>query len=152
MTDEQRLIPKPANLTEAIAAHHQMKYYLDWYKQAEKEARTDLADFMCIQDDEYCGKTLDAVDGSKIRLSVTRTLKLDDKSDRWRQVCNMKNDPEKTGVTAAMIDDFWKMKTTWVWSMTGWNNLPDHVREYLEPVVTHAEALKIDYIQPKDDR
>lgn len=150
---EQRLLPKPASLQEAIAAHHNMRYYLDWYKQAEREARTDLADFMCIQEDDYCGQTITAADGGKIQLTVQRTMKVSQAGDRLQHVMSWVDKPE-IGLTDAMLRDFrrTKTKTEVTFNRSGYDNLPDAVRDYLAPNVSEDVALTIKYLPPKDDR
>lgn len=150
---EQRLLPKPASLQEAIAAHHKMKYYLDWYKQAEREARTDLADFMCIQEDDYCGQTINAADGSKIQLTVQRTMKVSSAGDRLQHVMSWVDNPD-IGLTDAMMRDFRKTKTKTevTYSRSGYDNLPEYVRDYLSGNISEDVALTIKYIPPKDDR
>lgn len=150
---EQRLLPKPASLQDAIAAHYNMKYYLDWYKQAEREARTDLADFMCIQEDDYCGQTVTAADGSKIQLTVQRTMKVSSAGDRLQHVMAWVDNPD-IGLTDAMMRDFRKTrtKTEVTFSRSGYDNLPEYVREYLSGNITEDVALTIKYLPPKDDR
>lgn len=150
---EQRLLPKPASLQEAITAHHNMRYYLDWYKQAEREARTDLADFMCIQEDDYCGQTITSPDGSKIQLTVQKTMKVSSAGDRLQHVMSWV-DKEGIGLTDAMLKDFRKekIKREISFSRSGYDNLPDAVREYLAPNISEDVQLTIKYLPPKDDR
>lgn len=152
-TELARLTPKPASLQDAIAAHHAAKYYLDYYKRVEKEARYDLADFMCIQEDDYCGQTIIAADGSRIRLEVGTTLDVSNFGDRIQHVMAMVHNPD-SGVTDAMIQAFRKVKNnpTVTYNVSGFNNLPDSVREYLEPAITWKQQLTIKYIAKTEDR
>lgn len=141
---------KPTNLNEAIQLHWNARYALDAAKEAERQAREWLADFMCLQEDGYKNKTLRMGDGSKIELTVQRGIRLPASSEQYRSLPSMVNKVE--GFTSEKLNAFIKTKHTTELSYSGYKNLPASVKEILAPVLTTTESLAVKYVPATDNR
>ena len=148
MTD----LTKPTTLQEAINLHYGLKHLATMYAEQEKQARTWLADFMCMQDDEYKGKTITFPDGTKLVLKVTRDIKVDGANPVLAKLSEFVRDKTYEDMTLEEFNAFAKPKNTIEYKNSGYKTLPQYVKDAIAPAITHTEAIQINYEAPKDDR
>lgn len=138
--------PQQPDLPTLIGAYWNAKHLADHWKAQEKQARLALADALCADSEGYKNKTLD-LGTHKLRMDVTRELKLDLKNPEF---LNWWNAPNRTNEQRnALVHT---VPATLKPSLAGYNSLSLEDKNLISPAVRIAESISIKFEEQKDER
>lgn len=133
-----------SDLNTLISAHWQAKANLDAAKQAEKDARDALSDFLNKDEQSLKNHTLTLSGGWKLKHEVARTLKVNKSHEAYKSL--------PTILTPEQLNSLVRKKEELVFNYSAFTSLPKEIIEQLTPFISVNEAVAIKYDQPTDNR
>lgn len=133
-----------SDLNTLISAHWQAKANLEAAKNAEKDARDALSDFLNKDEQSLKNHTMTLSGGWKLKHEVARTLKVNKSHEAYKSL--------PTILTPEQLNSLVRKKEELVFNYSAFMSLPQEIIEQLTPFISVNEAVAIKYDQPTDNR